>query len=108
MKHRCYIKVTVIFQQESDGRWTAECQELGTATFGNSLEEAREFIKEAIELHLNSLERNGQRERFFQENGIVLIKDKPPQNVDIENVPVNRHIFAQPSFFPIHTSVGVC
>lgn len=107
MKTLCYIKVTLLFQKEKDGRWTAECKELGTATFGNSLEEVREFIKEAIELQLNSLERNGQRKRFFKENGITLIRNRCPENVNI-NVPVDPHIFIQPSFYPIHAYTGTC
>jgi len=95
MKPHGYIQVTVIFEQEKDRRWTAECRELGTATFGNSLHEVREFIEEAIELQLNSLERNGQIKRFFKENGITIINEPPPKNVQID-APINSHIFVQP------------
>lgn len=108
-RHRCYITVTVIFEQEKDGRWTAECIELGTGAFGNSLEEAREDIKEAIELHLNSLEQNGQIDRFFKENGIVMIKEKPRRNLNVNiNIPVNPNIFAQSYVHTFHDLAEVC
>jgi len=41
MLTRAYIKLSVIFHKEDDGRWTAECKELGTASFGNTIEEAQ-------------------------------------------------------------------
>jgi len=107
--HNCYITVTIIFEEEKDGRWTAECKELGTATFGNSLQEAKEFIEEAIELNLNSLERNGQIERFFKENGIVMIKEKPRRNHNVNiNIPVNPHVFAQSSIHTVRSLAGAC
>jgi hypothetical protein len=36
--------------------WTAECKEVGTATFGETFEKAKANIKEAVDLHLNMLE----------------------------------------------------
>jgi predicted RNase H-like HicB family nuclease len=71
-----YIILTVIFKPE-EGVWTAECKELGTATFGDTLEEARLNLKEAIELHLNTLEKVGERESFFAENGVQIYTDQP-------------------------------
>ena len=72
-----YILVTVQFLKEDDGRWTAECKELGTASFGNSLDEAKESIEEAIELHLNTLEEIGERERFFEAHDIKMHRVRP-------------------------------
>jgi len=63
----------MFFQEEGDSRWLAECRELGTASYGDTPEEARERIVEAIELHLNALERYGERERFFAERGIKML-----------------------------------
>lgn len=73
-----YIVLTVAFRQE-EGVWTAECHELGTATFGDTFEEAEQNISEAIELHLNTLEKVGERERFFRENNIKILKKLPQQ-----------------------------
>ena len=70
------IILTIILRQE-EGVWAAECKELGTATFGETFEEARENLKEAIEAHLNTLEDVGERERFFRENGIKVYKRIP-------------------------------
>ncbi|MCJ7812596.1 type II toxin-antitoxin system HicB family antitoxin [bacterium] len=108
-RQRWYITVTVIFKQEKDDIWTAECKELGTATFGHSLQEAKECIEEAIELHLDSLERNGQIERFFKENDIVMIKERPRLNHSVNiNIPVNPNIFVQSSIHTVHSLVGAC
>ena len=71
-----YIIVTLIFQQ-TGRRWTARCEELGTATFGRSLPEADKKIKEAVLLHINTLEDVGERERFFRENNIQFRHTKP-------------------------------
>lgn len=71
-----YIVLTVFFKQEEDV-WTAKCQELGTATFGDTFEEARQNIEEAIQVHLSTLEDVGERERFFKENGIKIHQHRP-------------------------------
>lgn len=71
-----YIELTLIFEKEDDGRWTAECQELGTAIYSYSFEKAQEEIIEAIDLHLEGLCEVGELKRFFDENNIK-IKEKP-------------------------------
>lgn len=76
MKIEGYIVVTFKFQKEGR-KWTAYCEELGTASFGRSIQEAYEKIKEATLLHLNTLEELGERERFFRENNITLHTHKP-------------------------------
>jgi predicted RNase H-like HicB family nuclease len=73
---RVYVVLTLEFRK-IDRRWTAYCKELGTATFGRSLPEADERIKEAVLLHLNTLEDVGERERFFREHNIKLHHDRP-------------------------------
>ena len=50
-----FIELTVDYYEEQDRRITAKCRELGTATFGNSPEEAEIRIKGAIETHLIGL-----------------------------------------------------
>lgn len=71
-----FIVLTVIFKFEDDV-WTAECKELGTATFGDTIQEAERDIQEAILLHLNALEQVGERERFFREHDIEIYPTKP-------------------------------
>ena len=71
-----YIVLTIIFKPE-DEIWTAECQELGTATFGDTLEEAKNNIEEAISLHLDTLKDVGERTRFFEEHNIKIHHHRP-------------------------------
>ena len=71
-----YVVVTLVFQK-AGRRWSARCEELGTATFGRSLPEAGKRIKEAVLLHLNTLEDVGERERFFREHKIQFLHTKP-------------------------------
>ena len=79
-----HIQLTIILQKENDGRWTAECQELGTATFGYSIEDAQNKIEEAICLHVEGLQETGELERFFRENGIIIRTQKPPKSIKVD------------------------
>lgn len=83
-----YIILTVLFQKEGE-RWTAECRELGTATYGDTVEEAKEAIHEAITLHLNTLEDLGECERFLQENGVEIhpiVDHKKPEITSVKSI----------------------
>lgn len=53
-----------------DEIWEAYCEELGTATFAPTLREAKALLKEMVELHLQTLEDVGEKERFFREHNI--------------------------------------
>lgn len=70
--------VTIKFSKEGKN-WVAICEELGTSTFGRSIEEAKRRIKEAIELHLNTLEDVGERDNFFREHKIKFYEAMPPK-----------------------------
>jgi predicted RNase H-like HicB family nuclease len=94
VKTRRYVVLTLKFQKQGR-RWTALCEELGTATFGRSLPEADQRLKEAILLHLNTLEDVGERERFFKEHNIQIHSDKPRENITV-CLPVNREVFIEP------------
>jgi len=77
-----YVVLTLVFRH-IDRRWTAYCKELGTATFGRSLPEADKRIKEAVLLHLNTLEDVGERERFFREHNIEFHRERPRKDITI-------------------------
>jgi len=94
VKTRGYVVLTLKFQKQGR-RWTALCEELGTATFGRSLPEADQRLKEAIFLHLNTLEDVGERERFFREHNIKLHRIRPRENVTV-CLPINREVFVEP------------
>ena len=94
MKARGYVVLTLKFQKKGR-RWTAYCEELGTATFGRSLPEADKRLKEAVLLHLNTLEEVSERERFFKENNIQFHLNKPKDNITL-CLPLNREEFVEP------------
>jgi len=87
-----YVVLTYKFGKEGK-RWTAYCEELGTATFGRSLPEAQRRLEEAVALHLNTLEGVGERERFFKTHGIGFHATKP-KNVKV-SVLLNDMSFIQ-------------
>ena len=99
MSQFCYIILTIIFNKEKDGKWTARCKELGTSTFANTFDEVHEDMREAVTLHLNTLEDVGERKRFFKERGIKLYTSKPPRSIPVDTeMSINSylHQFVQP------------
>jgi len=63
-----YYEFTIVVEKDEDGRFVAICPALqGCYTEGESEEEARELIRDAIRLHIESrLERN---EPIYREVG---------------------------------------
>lgn len=101
MKPVGYIVITLKILKEGK-QWVAHCVELGTSTYGYSFEEAMERIEEAVELHLNTLEEIGERERFFKEHNIPLYTHKPKKNeVEIECA-LEPGIYSSHYIYPIH------
>jgi predicted RNase H-like HicB family nuclease len=100
MKRVGYIILTIEFKN-IDRRWTAHCIELGTATFGRSLNEAKKKIEEAILLHLNTLEDVNERERFFKEHGIKFYPVKPKDRKIPVSVPLDEKTFIQTHLQPV-------
>ena len=91
-----YVVLTGVFHKEGK-KWVAVCKELGTATFGRSLTEADERLREAVMCHLDTLESVGERERFFAEHNIPFHSAKPRHAINVR-VPVDRDVF-------IHTHI---
>ena len=89
-----YVVLTLKFQKENR-RWTAYCEELGTATFGRSLPEADKRLKEAVSLHLNTLEEVGETSRFFKEHNIKLYSTRPTEGINVR-LPLNKGLFVAP------------
>jgi predicted RNase H-like HicB family nuclease len=89
-----YIVLTLKFKKENK-RWTAYCEELGTATYGRSLPEADKRLKEAVKLHIQTLEDVGERQRFFKENGIKFYTVRPTEKIKY-NLPLNDEVFIEP------------
>jgi predicted RNase H-like HicB family nuclease len=94
-----YVVLTLKFQKVGR-RWTAYCEELGTATFGRSLPEADKKIKEAVLLHLNTLEDVGECRRFFNEHNIEFHRTKPTKDITV-CMPLHPEVFTHPLIQPI-------
>ncbi|MCK4263729.1 MAG: hypothetical protein KAX27_02190 [Candidatus Aminicenantes bacterium] len=99
-----YIVVTFKFRKEGN-RWTAFCEELGTATFGRSIPEAHKKLKEAVILHLSTLEDVGERERFFKEHNITFHSHKPKKSDIKISGPLDADTFVRPYIYPIHKEI---
>ena len=57
--------------------FVSRCPELGTASCGDTFDEALTNIKEAALEYLNTIERLGERPRIFKEKGISIRKTRP-------------------------------
>jgi len=89
-----YIVLTFEFRKEGK-RWVAHCEELGTATFGRSIPEAERKLKEAVLLHLNTLQDVDETERFFKEHSIKFHRTRPTKVVNIR-APIRKETFYRP------------
>ena len=89
-----YIILTFKFRREGK-RWTAYCEELGTAIFGRSLPDAEKKLEEAVALHLDTLEDVGERERFLAEQNVVVHRTRPTSDISV-CTPVNLDQFVRP------------
>ncbi len=72
-----YIKVTFRIKREGK-HYVSECVELGTASFGDSRDEAVANIIEATELYLNTLEELGECAELLRQKGIAVREDRFP------------------------------
>ena len=97
-----YIVLTFEFRKEKNG-WSGYCEELGTAVDGRTLPETRKLLKEFVELHLDSLEDIGERERFFQKHNIKLHRGKHASRARV-SVPLNDEVLTSSH---IHELSGV-
>ena len=61
--------------------FVSTCIELGTASCGDTIQEAFENLEEAIAVHLNALEELGETERVFHERGIEILRSPIEETV---------------------------
>lgn len=100
-----YIKLTLQFYPEADGRWTGECVELGTATFGSTLPEVYEELNKLISEYLCFLEAQGEKDRILRESGVAVVALEgwaPPASVQIgsDTGEIRTHCIV-PGYFPV-------
>lgn len=96
---KSFVILTLKFRKE--GRyWLGECEELGTATDGQSLEKVRKELQSLVALHVNALEEAGELARVFQERGIKLYTDKLPAEVD-RSLPISDDSETPIELYPV-------
>lgn len=66
------MPLTVEFKDQAS-QWLAECLELGTATYAETLEEVRREIRESVTLQLNSVEELGFMDEYLRRHNVALI-----------------------------------
>jgi predicted RNase H-like HicB family nuclease len=70
--------ITVTLEVAKEGRhFVSRCRELGTASSGDSFDDALENIKDATIQYLNAIEQLGERPRIFRARGIRVNKKRP-------------------------------
>ena len=83
------VVLTSVVEPEDD-MFVSTCIELGTASCGDTIQEAFENLEEAIAVHLNALEELGETERVFHERGIEIlrspIEETVPRPIPIDKV----------------------
>ena len=66
------LPLTIDLEREGE-QWTGSCLELGTSTFGDTLDEVRRDLHEAVSLQLNEVERLGFTNDYLEENRVSII-----------------------------------
>jgi len=92
-----------------DDCWLVRCVELGTSTFGDTIDEAEEAIIEAMELQIEGLIEEGELFRFFSENNIPLSEEKPVAVAPVY-APLTPNTYTHPFIIPIKKklAMGAC
>ena len=92
-----YIVVTFHVHDEDD-QFVSLCPELGTASCGDTVDEAFRNIKEATSQYLNAIEASGERERIFRKRNIPIYPGVPE---DRRLVPANDKDFVSSNVLPL-------
>ncbi len=95
-----YIMLTLSITEE-DGQFAAYCKELGTASCGATLDEARVNILDAVELYLDTLDELGDRARIFRESGIRIRTYKKLKREGAVNISVPVGTWASREKVPV-------
>lgn len=73
-----YEAIAIRLEYRMEGaRWLAECLELGTATYADSLKAVQAEIREFIETELNGMEEQGFVEQLLRDRKVSRIPVKP-------------------------------
>ena len=73
MKKEILLNITLT--KEADGGYSAVCTNLDVASQGETIEEAKENVREAVELYLESAQELGIIDNVLEKLGIDKLKD---------------------------------
>jgi predicted RNase H-like HicB family nuclease len=73
-----YVILTFVVEREGEYQ-VSKCLELGTASFGNDVDEALENLMDATEVYLNTLEDLGECRRVLGEKGVRVYSYEPAE-----------------------------
>ena len=76
-----YIVVTHVIKKEND-RYVATCPEFDVSSFGETVEESNDNLKEAISLYLEGIEELKVRDQIFKEKSITTYINQPKSIVN--------------------------
>jgi len=88
-KSGIFIILTNIFIEEDNG-YVVRCSELGISTQGDTFEEAKENIKDAINVFLNNMESLGLRDKIFREKNIKVYRYREVPKEENEPILINK------------------
>jgi hypothetical protein len=94
------VVLTLRFRPEGR-RWTGECAELGTATYGRTLKQVHRELVELVTLHLSSLEETGERDRFFRAHDIRCYPGDAPPAAVTRCLPVDEEFYTRAQRIPL-------
>jgi predicted RNase H-like HicB family nuclease len=101
-----HVVLTGIVEREGD-QFVSYCRELGTASCGDSLEEAIKNLGDAIQVHINDLVDTGELERVFRERNIRIDVQPPGFDELSIRVPPGKVFTTYPHQVPFTSGVAV-
>ena len=72
-----YVAVEFVITKEGN-QYSSWCPDLDIASCGDSPEDAVRELGDAVELYLDTLEKEGEREQVFKERGIRIVDTDEP------------------------------
>lgn len=79
MKRRRAGDIVLEFVVSKEGKqYSSWCPDLDIASCGDTAEEAVENLRDAVQLYLDTLEEEGEREQVFVERGIRIVYGDEP------------------------------
>ncbi len=84
------VKLRAFVRKEKKTRWVAVCPSVGVASQGQSAEQAKKELTEAVQLWFESCIERGTLERALQEANFRPVPSGEPVPAETEVVTVNR------------------